>query len=69
MKLEGKLASAKQNHNTVMLREGSDSKYPPRIHWSGAAGGETTRRKGHTQVHTGTNRHDRTKENDQLYIR
>eukprot|EP00972_Heterocapsa_arctica_P000106 17148-Heterocapsa_arctica.AAC.1 len=69
MKLEGKLAPAEQNHNTVILRESSDSKHPVRIHWSGAAGGETTKRKGHIQVHTGTNGHGQTKETDQLCSR
>eukprot|EP00972_Heterocapsa_arctica_P111926 16428871-Heterocapsa_arctica.AAC.1 len=47
IKLEGKHEPAEQNHNTVRLREISDSKHPVRMHCSGAAGGETTRRKGH----------------------
>eukprot|EP00972_Heterocapsa_arctica_P088718 13081159-Heterocapsa_arctica.AAC.1 len=54
---EGKHEPAKQNHNTVRLREISDSNHTVRIHWSGAAGRETGRT---TQqlVHTGTNLHD-----------
>eukprot|EP00972_Heterocapsa_arctica_P030519 4493661-Heterocapsa_arctica.AAC.1 len=41
----GKHDAYEQNHNTVRLIENSDSTCPVRIHWSGAAGGETTMRK------------------------
>eukprot|EP00972_Heterocapsa_arctica_P062203 9169482-Heterocapsa_arctica.AAC.1 len=51
IQLEGKHEPAEHNHNTVRLRENSDSKYPVRIHWSGAAGGETTRRQGQTSAY------------------
>eukprot|EP00972_Heterocapsa_arctica_P101170 14912966-Heterocapsa_arctica.AAC.1 len=40
---EGKHEPAEQNHNTVRLSEFSDSNHTVRIHWSGAAGGETGR--------------------------